>query len=141
MKRFVIFFFLTLFVLMLAACGGQPAASNSATTPIDMKNLPTLIDAQTANALRTRSDVLMLDVREKWEYAQGHIPGITLLPMAEVPNRLSEIPRDKTVIVTCHSGNRSSQVAAYLRQQGFTNIHDMQGGIAAWEKAGLPVEQ
>ncbi len=141
MKRFLSLFFLILLALTLAACGGQSAASSSVTTAVDVKNLPPLIDAQTANALRTRSDVLMLDVREKWEYAQGHIPGITLLPMAEVPNRLSEIPHDKTVIVTCHSGNRSSQVVAYLRQQGFTNIHDMQGGIAAWEKAGLPVEQ
>ncbi|MFN8493601.1 MAG: rhodanese-like domain-containing protein [Caldilineaceae bacterium] len=140
MKRFVSFFFLALLAVTLAACGGQ-AASSSATTPLDVKNLPPMIDAQTANALRTRSDVLMLDVREKSEYHQGHIPGITLLPMAEVPNRLSEIPRDKTVIVTCHSGNRSSKVVAYLREQGFTNIHDMQGGIIAWQNAGLPVEQ
>lgn len=140
MKR-LFYGFVLLMLFVIAACGGQTAPSSSRAVPVDLKNLSPMVDAQTANTLRTRADVLLLDVREKWEYDQGHIPGITLLPMAEVPNRLSEIPHDKTVIVACHSGNRSSQVVAFLRQQGFTNIHDLQGGIAAWEKAGLPVEQ
>jgi rhodanese-related sulfurtransferase len=63
------------------------------------------------------------------------------MPMGEVPNRLSEIPKDKTVIVQCRSGNRSDQVTTFLEQQGFTNIHNLSGGINAWQSAGLPVEQ
>ena len=58
----------------------------------------------------------------------------------EVPARLSEIPTDKEVIVACRSGNRSSQVVEYLRQQGYDNVHNLQGGILAWQQAGLPVE-
>lgn len=140
MKR-LLYGFVLLLALVVAACGGPAAPSNGSAAPVDLNNLAPLVGVQTANTLRTRNDVLLLDVREQSEDDQGHIPGITLLPMDEVANRLSEIPRDKTVIVTCRSGNRSSQVVAFLREQGFTNIHDLQGGIAAWEKAGLPVEQ
>ena len=85
--------------------------------------------------------VLVLDVREDWEYNEKHIPGVLWMPMNTVPNRLSEIPKDKEVIVTCRSGNRSGQVVDFLREQGFTNIHNMTGGIVAWESAGLPVER
>ncbi|MCB0081656.1 MAG: rhodanese-like domain-containing protein [Caldilineaceae bacterium] len=53
---------------------------------------------------------------------------------------MSEIPTDKEVIVACRSGNRSSQVVEYLRQQGYDNVHNLQGGILAWQQAGLPVE-
>ena len=61
--------------------------------------------------------------------------------MNQVPNRLSEIPKDKPVIVTCRSGNRSDQVTTFLRQQGYTNIHNMAGGIVAWQQAGYAVEK
>ena len=98
------------------------------------------MDAQTAASVQDRDDVLLIDVREQWEYDEGHIPNITLIPMNEVPARLSEIPTDKEVIVACRSGNRSSQVVEYLRQQGYDNVHNLQGGILAWQQAGLPVE-
>ena len=61
--------------------------------------------------------------------------------MGEVAARLAELPRDKEIIVTCRTGNRSSQVADLLREQGFTNVHNMTGGIVAWEEAGYAVEQ
>ena len=70
----------------------------------------------------------------------SHSPGITLIPMNSVPSRLNEIPTDKTVVLACRSGNRSGQVFDYLKQQGYTNIHNLQGGIVAWQNAGLPVE-
>jgi phage shock protein E len=57
-----------------------------------------------------------------------------------VPARLEEIPTDQQVIVTCRTGNRSGQVTDFLRQNGFDNVHNMEGGIVAWEAAGLPVE-
>ena len=91
--------------------------------------------------LREQPDVMILDVREQDEWNAGHIPGAVFMPMGEVPNRLSEIPTDKTVIVQCRSGNRSSQVTDFLVKQGFTNVHNMSGGINAWQSAGLPVEQ
>lgn len=132
---------LTMVMLLLAACGGAESATDApALEEIDLSTLPATVDVQTVAAVRDNPDVYLLDVREQWEYDEGHIPGITLIPMGEIPARLDEIPTDKEVIVTCRTGNRSGQVADFLRQQGFDNVHNMAGGIVAWAEAGLPVE-
>jgi rhodanese-related sulfurtransferase len=131
---------LMLLLLVVTACGGQPATVVTTEGEIDLATLPLLVDPQTVNNIRDRADVLLIDVREQSEYDAGHIPGITLIPIGEIANRLTEIPKDKTVIVSCQSGGRSKQVASFLQEQGYTNIHDLQGGFAAWQRAGLPVE-
>lgn len=128
-----------LITVLLAACGGT--AANDQPDEVDVQSLADTVNVQTVAAVQENPDVVVLDVREQWEYDEGHIPGVTLIPMAEVASRLSEIPTDKEVIVTCRSGNRSGQVTDFLREQGFTNVHNMAGGIVAWEAAGLPVER
>lgn len=134
-------------VLALAGCGAGVAPQGAVVAPQvpaaeeSLVDLPVTLDVDTVASLQGRDDVYMLDVREQWEYDEGHIPEITLLPMGEIPNRLSEIPQDKTVIVTCRSGNRSGQVTDFLRQNGFDNVHNMDGGILAWEQAGYPVSR
>jgi rhodanese-related sulfurtransferase len=127
-----------LIILGLTACGG--GADEQTTTAIDLDSLPTSVDVDTVRTLQDNPDVFMLDVREPDEYAAGHIPGIVLIPMGEVAERLSEIPEDKTVIVTCRSGNRSGQIADLLREMGYADVHNMEGGIVAWEEAGYPIE-
>jgi phage shock protein E len=138
-------------IVILAGCSAPAAApaapaaaeqgASAQVKTIDVASLPRDVDVQTAAALREQPDVMILDVREQDEWDAGHIPGAVFMPMGEVPNRLSEIPTDKTVIVQCRSGNRSSQVTDFLVKQGFTNVHNMSGGINAWQSAGLPVEQ
>jgi rhodanese-related sulfurtransferase len=129
--------------LALTACAASPAAlvQTPVATRIDVAQLGPNVDVATVNALQGRDDVLILDVREQSEYDAGHIPGVTLIPLNDVPNRLNEIPKDKPVIVTCRSGNRSGQATDFLRQQGYTNVHNMTGGINAWQQAGYPVEK
>lgn len=127
--------------LALAACGGSGETTAPAADEIDINALAPSIDVQTAYAARSNPTVFMLDVREPDEYDAGHIPGITLIPMGEIPDRLGEIPTDVPVIVTCRTGNRSGQVVDFLREQGFTNVHNMDGGIVAWQKAGYEVEE
>jgi phage shock protein E len=136
-------FGLFILLILLAACAGGNAAAPAvdaevANAPLE---LAPEVDVQTVANVKDRDDVYLLDVREQWEYDEGHIPGVTLLPMGEVPNRLDEIPTDKEVIVTCRTGNRSGQVADFLRQNGFDNVHNMQGGIVAWEQAGYEVSR
>jgi phage shock protein E len=127
-------------ILALAACGGSQAG-NPPADGLDPATLPDSVDVQTVYALKNDPEVFLLDVREPYEYEAGHIPGITLIPMGDVASRLGEIPTDKEVIITCRSGNRSAQIADFLRAQGFTNVHNMEGGILAWEAAGFEVEQ
>ena len=134
--------FLVSLILLLAACSGATEDAPSAeTAPIDIATLPDTIDVATAAAIQDRDDVVLIDVREQHEYDAGHIPGITLIPMSEFQTRIDEIPTDKTVVLTCRSGNRSGQVFGFLKQSGFDNVHNMDGGIVAWEKAGLEVER
>lgn len=131
--------FVWIMMLLVAACNSQPAAT--AVVNIDLSNLPVNIDVATASALQKQPDVILIDVREHDEYDAGHIPGVTLIPVAEVPNRLNELPQDKTIVVTCRSGNRSNKITEFLREQGYSKVHNMEGGILAWEQAGLPVEK
>jgi len=128
-------------LLLLAACGGSTVNETAVQNELEVAglDLSSEVDVHTVATVKDREDVYLLDVREQWEYDEGHIPGVTLLPMGEVPARLDEIPTDKEVIVTCRSGNRSGQVTDFLRQNGFDNVHNMQGGILAWEAAGYEV--
>lgn len=123
----------------------QPApnadeSSDESSSELTALNLGPNIDVQTASSVMDRDDVFMLDVREPSEYEAGHIPGITLIPVGQVADRLSEIPKDKEVIISCHSGARSARIFDYLVQQGYTNVHNMEGGIVAWQSAGFEVE-
>lgn len=129
-----------LLIPVLAACGGD-TSNEAVLEAVDVASLPATVDVDTVAEIKDRGDVVVFDVREQWEYDEGHIPGVTLIPMGEVPSRLNEIPTDKTVVVTCRSGNRSGQIANFLRDNGYTNVHNMDGGILAWEAAGYEVER
>lgn len=148
MFRKLILLSVLLLALFLVACGGESASApvivltpaNQAPS-VDISELPDAVDVHTVASIKDQDDVYVIDVREQWEYDEGHIPGVTLIPMNEVPDRLDEIPTDKDVIVTCRSGNRSGQIADYLRQIGYDNVHNMSGGIIAWEAEGYRVDR
>ena len=75
---------------------------------------------------------LVLDVRENWERAAARLPGTVDIPMMEVPQRLTELPRDRQIVVMCHGGVRSMKVAQFLAQNGFSRLANLTGGIHAW---------
>jgi rhodanese-related sulfurtransferase len=85
-----------------------------------------------------RSDAILLDVREDHEWAAGHAPEATHLPMSGFSQHASSLPRDKTIICVCHVGARSAAVAAALNGAGWT-ARNLTGGMDAWAAAGLPV--
>jgi sulfur-carrier protein adenylyltransferase/sulfurtransferase len=100
------------------------AAANQSDTETDVTELKRKMDA--------KEDFFLLDVREPNEYQIGKIPGSTLIPLGEVPRRVGEIPRDKEIIVHCKMGGRSARAAAFLRQQGYTRVKNLKGGILDW---------
>ncbi len=77
---------------------------------------------------------VLLDVREPWEFGICRIDGSRSLPMRQIPAALDELDRDRDLVVICHHGIRSQQVAAYLEYQGFDKVINLQGGIAAWAR-------
>jgi rhodanese-related sulfurtransferase/rubrerythrin len=75
----------------------------------------------------------LIDVRQEWEYKEFHLPGARHIPLADLLDRVSEIPLDKPVLVYCLSGGRSRVAASLLEGQGFEDVTDMIGGIMAWQ--------
>src|SRR5258708_18916293 len=78
-----------------------------------------------------RARPLLLDVREPWEYEKARIAGARLVPLREVPARLSEIEQDQDVVAICHHGGRSRPVALFLGKTGYSKVHKPPGGSAA----------
>lgn len=89
---------------------------------LDQGNLPTL-----------------LDVRENWEFEICHIDKSINISMSMIPSRVAELDPEMDIVVICHHGVRSYQVASYLEAEGFTNISNLAGGIDAWAKTVEPV--
>jgi len=124
--------------LVVVAALGLAGCGSSATKSAGPTPMPMTVSVSEASALHD-AGAFVLDVREPSEFAAGHIAGATLIPLGELATRTSEVPHDKTVVVVCHSGNRSAQGRDILRQAGFTNVTSMAGGMTDWSAAGLPV--
>jgi rhodanese-related sulfurtransferase len=91
--------------------------------------------------LINRANAVVLDVRDDTEFASGHITEAKHIPLAQLDARIGEIRRfkDKPVIVNCQGGVRSSKACDILRKHEFSKLHNLQGGLAAWIQAKLPV--
>ncbi len=101
-----------------------------------MPDLPLEITVlETKQILDDGQNVWLVDVREPEEHAVARLEQAVLIPMGSVPRRLMEFEdRDEAVIVFCHHGVRSLQVAAWLRERGVENVQSMAGGIDAWSR-------
>lgn len=86
-----------------------------------------------------QGNALIVDVREPSEWDEGHIEGALHVPLMTIPQRAKDLPKDRPLILQCHSGYRSLQAAMFLRMQGFEDVHNLETGIAGWEEEGLPV--
>ena len=84
-------------------------------------------------------EVLLLDVREPWEFETSQIEGSKHIPMGDVPARAhQELDPDEHIVVLCHHGVRSLSVTNWLRQQGFEKVQSMSGGIDGWARTVDP---
>ncbi|WP_018412303.1 rhodanese-like domain-containing protein [Methyloversatilis thermotolerans] len=88
-----------------------------------------------------REDAVVIDVRDDGEWSKGRISGARHIPSGQVGERLGELDKYKQrpVIVVCASGHRSASASATLRKAGFEQVFSLDGGIGAWEQAGLPL--
>ena len=76
----------------------------------------------------------LLDVREQKELRLASVAGATHIPMGDIPSRLNELDKDKTIVVMCHGGMRSMAIAQYLQSEGFERVYNLAGGIDAWSR-------
>ncbi len=109
-------------------CGIVPATKEES----KVKNgVPQITVAELKRRIDAGEDLFILDVREPFEYQIANIGG-KLIPQNEVPQRLSEIDRDREIVVQCKSGGRSQRIAEFLKQSGYPDVVNLAGGILAW---------
>ncbi|MHC1782550.1 MAG: rhodanese-like domain-containing protein [Anaerolineaceae bacterium] len=113
----------------LSSCAAAPAPAAEA--------LAREVSVAQAGELRDQG-AFVLDVRTQEEWNQFHIPDSTLVPLDQLQSRLSEVPKDKDVVVVCRSGNRSASGRDLLLQAGYPNVTSMSGGVTQWQAKGLP---
>jgi rhodanese-related sulfurtransferase len=93
--------------------------------------------------LVNRSNAVVVDVREPREFEQGRVPNAINIPLGSLETRLRELEKykDRPIVLTCQSGNRSMRAAVNLRKKGFGDVYSLVGGQTAWERDNLPVEK
>lgn len=118
---------IALAALLLLGCGPKPDQ---------------FVDVKTAAARQAQGE-LLLDIREADDYKEFHIPNSTNIPFGRMQSRLAELEpyRGKTIMVIDHSGVRAPRAWELLKKSGYAPVLIVQGGVAEWQTAGLPIEK
>lgn len=121
-------FFFVSGLLLWNLLGGQMQAGNQV--------LP-----QQATLLINHEDAIVLDVREDKEFVEGHILHAIHIPLGMLSDKIGRLQKykDRPIIASCRSGNRSSSACSILLKNGFEKVYNLKGGIIAWENANLPL--
>ena len=104
---------------------------------------PEVTDVEPLEVKENASSLELIDVREESEFVGelGHIAGAKLVVLSSIPEKVKSLPKDKTIVFVCRSGGRSAQAASFARNEGFTDVYNMQGGMLLWNKLNLPTEK
>lgn len=107
------------------------------------KSLPQITAEEIKNALDSKENARILDVRTPEEYHDGHIYGSILLPVDKIKEKIENVlpNKDQKIYVHCRSGIRSTKATKEMLKLGYSNVHNMQGGIMAWQDKGYPVSK
>jgi rhodanese-related sulfurtransferase len=128
---------LVIAIMLAASCASTPAPDAPGAT--SLAALANTVSVADAAALRN-DGAFVLDVREPGEWADGHIPGATLIPLGGLESRLDEVPGDQRIVVVCRSGNRSAEGRDILLGSGYPAVTSLDGGMTDWIRAGMPIE-
>ncbi len=101
------------------------------------------VNATQATLLINRENAAIIDVREMSEYVDGHLPESRNIPLGQLEQRLGDLEKNKDapVLMVCQTGARSAEACKKLTALGFTRVYNLDGGVAAWRTAGLPLKK
>lgn len=99
------------------------------------------IEAASSGAAAGTAAPLLVDVRERDEFANQRAEGAVLVPISEFVARHAELPKDRPLLMICQSGSRSASATMFLLQQGWPDVRNVEGGTEAWAMAGLPTRR
>jgi rhodanese-related sulfurtransferase len=120
--------FFAALAFMAATIGATPVAAQTQAP----QQVPLIEPAQVRSLMALGGKITIVDVRRPDETAQGTIPGAILMPLDNLPNTFSSLPKKGKLIVYCRSGHRSAQAVQFLLGHGYTNAVSMNGGYLAW---------
>lgn len=103
-------------------------------------SIPKITVTELNEKLKFGKHPLIVDVRQPDEFHQMHIKGAKLIPLTEIYKHLGELPKGREIVCVCATGSRSKSAARILVKDGFS-VFDLQGGMAAWKRAKLPVQK
>ena len=142
-NRNLVVLMLVVGLTVVVSCGGSSATSATTAPAAATAVGHQLLVTADAHALLQSppAGLVTLDVRTPEEFAAGHIAGAVDLDLngTTFAAGVAALDPNAAYFVYCHSGHRSAQAVAFMQQQGFTSIYELQGGISAWQAAGLPV--
>jgi rhodanese-related sulfurtransferase len=115
--------------------------SPSTPAPARPPKVPTVDVTEARRRLDQEPKPFILDVREPWEYATGHLPGAHLVPLGDLERRLADVPKDRPILAVCQVGARSLAAAAFLIAAGYPDVTNVDGGTTAWVERGYPTER
>ncbi len=98
------------------------------------------VNVQEAYRRMQEENAVLLDVREANELREAAVPGALHIPLGQLAQKGSTLPKDRDLLVLCRSGNRSSLATEMLQKNGFERAANVTGGIIAWHQARLPIE-
>ena len=101
-----------------------------------------LLDAVTFNDAVSNKEVVLLDVRTPEEFSEGHLENalnIDFQNMNSFAEKIATLDKSEPVYLYCRSGGRSGRASSYLKEQGFSLVHDLDGGISSWSNSGLKI--
>jgi rhodanese-related sulfurtransferase len=127
-----------------ADASAEPGATGSvATSAAAGSRVATIRGGDLVGLLGTDAEPLLLDVRSREEFSEGHIPGAVNIPYDELPDRLDELAghRDEEIVVYCRTGRRAKIAEATLAGAGFANVRDLAGHMTEWKEARRPVTE
>lgn len=133
-----------LLAIILTACPAAPVARAAGSEEVSAVQVAAVEYPKEINVRQAREKLndgaFFLDVRESLEWDVMRIPGAVLIPLNQLQNRLSEIPKDGEIVVVCASGSRSKMALDILRKAGLEKSSSMSGGIQLWRQLGYPIE-